>query len=61
VIKLKRCYSVELKSHIWYPGNYKDHFRVKIDTEDKELTEYLEEKVMEAINGFEEYKKGVKE
>lgn len=57
---MKRVYSVDLKSNIWYPGNYTNDWSVKIETESKLLTEYLEEKVMTAIDGFKEYEKELK-
>lgn len=58
---MKRIYSVDLKSHLWYPGNYTTDWNVKIETESKALTEYLEEKVLDAISGFKEYEKEIKE
>ena len=49
---MRRVYSVNLETSVWYPGNYEDKVNVHIETEDKKLTEYLEEKVLLAIKEY---------
>ena len=45
-------YSVRIKGHFWYPGDYKDKYDIIVNSEDKDFVFFMDKKVKQAIEDY---------
>ena len=57
---MEKEYSFIRKGTLWYPGNYTDSYYIRVDSENKSFVNFLDEKIAELIQEFQDIeKKGI--